>query len=189
MKNQEELIAQANTLVTMGEQVLATESSDSQAKSMVNEQKFHDFRISALSFLGRVFGELSPYYQGFRTEVTHHTSSRTRRGVGMLTAAKRELQGDWLVTAGGAISRDILLDMLRLATQHSEQGNPWAAAVIAGAILEKHLRMQARNEVVSHHKHVVTAPADCHRHSGDQFDSGRCAFTGLDGQSGAHGWP
>ena len=133
MKNQEELIAQANTLVTMGEQVLATESSDSQAKSMVNEQKFHDFRISALSFLSRVFGELSPYYQGFRTEVTHHTSSRTRRGVGMLTAAKRELQGDWLVTAGGAISRDILLDMLRLATQHSEQGNPWAAAVIAGA--------------------------------------------------------
>ena len=140
MKNQDELIAQANAILTMGEKVLTTESSDGQAKSMVNEQKFHDFRISALSFLGRVFGELSPYYQGFRSEVTHHTSSRTRRGVGMLTAAKRELQGDWLATATGAASRDILLDMLRLATQHAEQGKPWAAAVIAGAMLEKHLR-------------------------------------------------
>ena len=140
MKNQDELIAQANALLTMGDKVLTTETADGQAKSMVNEQKFHDFRISALSFLSRVFGELSPYYQSFRTEVTHHTSSRTRRGLGMLAAAKRELQGDWMATAEGAISRAILLDMLRLATVQSEQNHPWAAAVIAGAILEKHLR-------------------------------------------------
>ncbi len=140
MKNQDELIAQAKVILTMGEKVLATEAGDGQAKPMVNEQKFHDFRISALSFLSRVFGELSPYYQSFRTEVTHNTSSRTRRGVAMLTAARRELQGDWLTTAGGAISREILLDMLHLATQQIEQDRPWAAAVIAGATLEKHLR-------------------------------------------------
>lgn len=140
MKNQDELIAQAAAIITLGEKVLATETSDSQSKSLVNEQNFHDFRISSLSFLSRVFGETSTYYESFRTEVTHHTTSRTRRGLSMLTAAKRELQGDWLETTRGAVSRNILTDMLRLARMQFDQNNHWAAAVIAGAILEKQLR-------------------------------------------------
>jgi len=140
MKTQDELITQATALITMGEKVLATETSESQSKSLVNEVKFHDFRISALSYLGRVFGEISTHYESFRTEVTHHTASRTRRGVGILTAARRALQGDWLETTTGAISRDILIDMLRLARMQFDQGNHCAAAIIAGAILEKQLR-------------------------------------------------
>ncbi len=140
MKNQDELITQATAIITMGEKVLATETSDSQSKSLVNEIKFHDFRITTLSYLGRVFGEISTYYESFRTEVTHHTASRTRRGIGILTAARRELQGDWLETTSGAITRDILIDMLRLARMQFDQGNHCAAAVIAGAILEKQLR-------------------------------------------------
>jgi hypothetical protein len=140
MKNQDELIAQAAAIITMGEKVLSTETSDNQTKSLVNEQKFHDFRITALSFFSRIFGEISTYYESFRTEVIHHTASRTRRGIGILTAAKRELQGDWLTTTIGAVSRDNLLDMLRLARIQSDQDNYFAAAIIAGAILEKQLR-------------------------------------------------
>lgn len=140
MKNQDELITQVTAIITMGEKVLATETSDSQSKSFVNEVKFHDFRITALSYLGRVFSENSTYYESFRTEVTHHTASRTRRGIGILTAARRELQGDWLETTSGAIARDILIDMLRLARMQFDQGNHCAAAVIAGVILEKQLR-------------------------------------------------
>ena len=140
MKNQDELIGQASAIITMGEKVLGTETVDDKSKSLVNELKFHDFRISALSFLSRVFGEISTYYQSFRTEVTHHTASRTRRGIGMLTAAKRELQGDWLETTIGGTSRDILLDMLRLARMQFDQDNHMAAAVITGAILEQQLR-------------------------------------------------
>lgn len=139
MKNQDELIAKATAILTMGEKILATETKDGQSKSMVNEQNFHDFRISALSFLSRVFGDVSTYYESFRTEVTHHTASRTRRGIGILSAAKTELQTDWLTTTKGAISREILLDMLRFATIQYGQDTPWAAAVIAGAILEKEL--------------------------------------------------
>ena len=68
MKNQDELIAQASTLLTMGEKVLTTETGDAQTKSLVNEEKFHDFRISALSFLSRVFGEVSTYYESFQKQ-------------------------------------------------------------------------------------------------------------------------
>ena len=140
MKNQDELVAQAAAIITLGEKVLATETSDNQTKALVNEQKFHDFRITALSFLSRVFGELGVYYESFRTEITHYTASRTRRGIAILNAAKRELQGDWLTTTSGSVARDMLVDMLRIARAQYDQDNYQAAVVIAGAILEKQLR-------------------------------------------------
>ena len=140
MKNQDELIAQLTKIIENGERVLDTETGEGQQKSLVHEQKFHDFRISALSFLSRVFGQESTYYQSFKSEVTQPTASRTRRGNGMLTAARTELQGDWLETTSGAINRDVLTDMLRLARMHQDENHPVAATIIAGAVLEKHLR-------------------------------------------------
>lgn len=140
MKNQDELTAQLTTIIQSGERVLTTETGEGQQKSLVNEQKFHDFRISALSFLSRVFGQDSTYYQSFKSEVSHPTASRTRRGIGMLTAARNELQGDWLETTGGAINRDVLTDMIRLARTQLDENHHVAAVIIAGAVLEKQLR-------------------------------------------------
>jgi hypothetical protein len=140
MKNQDELVAQLSKIMDSGDRVLATETAEGQQKSMVSEQKFHDFRISALSFLSRVFGEDSTYYQSFKSEVTQPTASRTRRGIGMLTAAREELQGDWLETTSGAINRDTLTDLLRIARLQQEENHPAAAVIITGAALEKHLR-------------------------------------------------
>ncbi len=154
MKNQDELIAQLTAIITMGEIVLGTETGGNQSKSLVQEQKFHDFRITALSYLSRVFGEVSTYYESFRTEVIHHTASRTRRGLGMLTAAKRELEGNWLETTSGAVARDILIDMLRLARIQCDQDNHPAAAVIAGAILEKQLRNLCLARGISIHNEI-----------------------------------
>ncbi len=57
----------------------------------------------------------------------------------MLTAAKRELKGDWLETTRGAVARDILADILRLARVQFDQGNTTSAAIICGVVLEKHL--------------------------------------------------
>ena len=136
MKNKDQLIAQAEAVVKLGEKVLASEATGSQQKSYVDEQTFHDFRIAATSYLVRVFGENSTYYQSFRTEVTHPTTSRTRRGMGMVTAALRELQGDWLETTRGMISRETLADLLRLAQQQLDLQNHMATAVITGSVLE-----------------------------------------------------
>jgi hypothetical protein len=154
MKNQDELIAQLTAIIKMGEIVLGTETGGNQSKSLVQEQKFHDFRISALSYLSRVFGEVSTYYESFRTEVIHHTASRTRRGLGMLTAAKRELEGNWLETTRGAVTRDILIDMLRLARIQFDQDNYTAAAIIAGAILEEQLRKLCLARDISIHNEI-----------------------------------
>lgn len=140
MNNKDELVTTAATLIKLGEKILNTETEASHRKPLVSEKEFHDFRISTLSFFSRVFGDRSDYYQSFKAEVTQATASRTRRGISMLTAASRELQGNWLDTTRGSIVRDTLADMLRLAQDQLNNGNVRAAVVIAGAVLEKLLR-------------------------------------------------
>jgi len=154
MKNQDELSAQVAAIITAGEKVLTTEAVDAKQKAYVNETKFHDFRISALSFLSRVFGESSIFYSGFKSEVTHPTSSRTRRGLGILESAKKELAGNWLDTTWGTISRDMLTDILRIARLNLEQGNVAAAAAVAGAIVEKQLRNLCQTKDIPLHNEV-----------------------------------
>lgn len=154
MKNKDELLAQADTMINIGEKVLATESGESQLKPLVNEKKFHDFRISALSYMSRVFGENSNFYQTFRTEVTHPTSSRTRRGLGLLEGAKRELQGDWLSTTQGALTRSILEDMLQMAENQLEMQNSSAAATITGTVIELQLRYLCQARGLSIHNEI-----------------------------------
>jgi hypothetical protein len=140
MKNQDELIAHLTAIITAGEKVLSTESEEGRLKSLVSEEKFHDFRIAALSFLDRVFGQDSTYHQSFKSEVTQATASRARRGIGILTAAAKDLQGDWLETTRGAITRDVLTEMLHPAKVLLEANNLRGATIIAGAVLETHLR-------------------------------------------------
>jgi len=148
MKNQQELLSQAQSIIRMGEKVLTTESSDHRLTPLVNEQQFHDFRISALSFLSRVFGESGIHCQSLKNEVTHPTASRTKRAIGILTAACRDLQGDWLENTTRAISRDILGDILLLARGHAEQGQLVAAATVAGTVLEKQLRQLSQSQAI-----------------------------------------
>lgn len=140
MNSKAELISQASTLTKLGDKVLETETKATNAKSLVNEQKFHDFRISALSYLSRVFGSNSTYYESFKNEVTHATASRTRRGMGIIAAGRRDIENDWLETTRGTITKDILSDMLRIAKTQVDLGNGAAAVIMMGSVLEKLLR-------------------------------------------------
>jgi len=140
MKNKNELTAKVQAVITMGGKVLDTESKGFQQQTFVNEQLFHDFRISGLSLLSRIFGDNSEYYQSFKSEVTSPGSSRTKRGLGILSAAATDLQGNWIETTGGAISSEILTDFLRMAKNHLDGDNLQGAAILAGAVLEEHLR-------------------------------------------------
>jgi len=140
MKNREELTARIEAVMTMGEKVLSTESKGFQQQTFVNEQLFHDFRISGLSLLSRIFGNRSEYYQSFKSEVTSPGAGRTKRGLGILSAATADLQDNWVETTKGAISAEILTDFLTMAKNHLEAGNLQSAAILTGAVTEEHLR-------------------------------------------------
>lgn len=140
MKNKADLTAKVQAVITMGEKVLATESKGFQQQTFVNEQQFHDFRISGLSFLSRVFGDNSQYYQHFKSEVTSPGTSRTKRGLGILSAATIELQNNWVETTRGSITSEILAEFMAMAEIHIEAGNLQSGLILIGAVIEKHLR-------------------------------------------------
>ena len=140
MKNKADLTAKVQAIITMGEKVLATESKGFQQQTFVNEQQFHDFRISGLSFLSRVFGNNSQYYLRFKSEVTSPGTSRTKRGLGILSAATAELQNNWVETTRGAITSAILAEFMAMAEIHIEAGNLQSGLILIGAVIEKHLR-------------------------------------------------
>jgi len=140
MKNTENLTEKLQAIIEMGNRVLATETQGFQKQTFVNEQKFHDFRISGLSLLSRIFGDTSQHYTCFKSEVTIPGSSRTKRGIGILTSATRELQGNWLETTRGNITSEILEEFMDMARVHIEKNAPAPAIILMIAVLEKHLR-------------------------------------------------
>lgn len=140
MNNREDLIKQLKALIASGEKVLDTETAPSHSKPVVNEIEFHEFRISAVSYLSRVFGNNSTHCQSFQTEVIQATSSRTRRGIGILNSAQKELEGDWLETTRGTIIKDVLTGMLRQAKMQLEEENFNAAIIVAGGVVDELLR-------------------------------------------------
>lgn len=146
MKNREDLTRQAVELISSGQKVLDTETARSHSSPAVNEVKFHEYRISALSFLSRVFTVHSTHYQSFKAEVTHATASRTRRGIGILESAKEAISGEWFESTKGAITKDVLTGLLRQAKLQADQSNFKAAAIIAGAVLDETLRTLCMNQ-------------------------------------------
>ncbi|WP_457577603.1 hypothetical protein [Desulfomarina sp.] len=140
MKNKENLTEKLQAIIEMGNKVLATETQGFQKQTFVDEQKFHDFRIAGLSLLSRIFGDTSQHYTCFKSEVTIPGSSRTKRGIGILTSATRELQGNWLETTRGNITLEILEEFMDMARGYIEMNTPAAAIILMNAVLEKHLR-------------------------------------------------
>lgn len=141
MKNTENLTEKLQAIIEMGNGVLATETQGFQKQTFVDEQKFHDFRISGLSLLSRIFGNTSQHYTCFKSEVTIPGSSRTKRGIGILTSAIRELQdNNWLETTRGSLTSEVLKEFMDMSRVHIENKAPVPAIILMTAVLEKHLR-------------------------------------------------
>ena len=140
MKNRDNLTAKIEVVIEIGEKVLATETKGFQQQTFVDELKFHDFRISGISLLSRIFGDKNTHYQCFKTEVTSPGVSRTKRGMGILSAARTELQGNWVETTKGSITSEILTEFMAMAENHIDTGNLQGGAILIGAIIEKHLQ-------------------------------------------------
>ncbi len=104
--------------------------------STVKETAFHEFRLSAASWLLRVFGERHLLYKSFNSEVTHATTARTKRGIAILKTAKKEIGEGWQEDLSSIIIKDMLQEMLRGARYQQKAGNSRCAVVQCGAVLE-----------------------------------------------------
>ena len=137
--NKELLTNRVKELITLGGEVLKTEDRTGQF-IRVDLILFYQFRSSAMSFILKLFGSSHPYFQDFSEKVGDAQPSTTKRGIGILSAVKDEIDNGWLRTTRGLISADIFADLLEMADHQLSEGYKDPAAILAGSALEQHLR-------------------------------------------------
>lgn len=135
----ESFIHRTEELIVQGQEVLQTTERNSWGP-YVNSGKFLGFRSACLSFFSNLFGKEHPYYLEFDQNVNDSTPNRTEQGIGILYAVKKELEGGWVRTAKGLVSAEIFSDFLEMSSHLLEEGYKDPAAVMAGSVLEEHIR-------------------------------------------------
>jgi hypothetical protein len=137
----ESLLKRINELLELGQNVLGTtrQSAFDGSKS-VDYGLFAGFRTTSLSFFKSTFGAEHPYYQEFNQHAKYADPYSTDQGIGILNAARDEIQGGWLITVKGLVSAEIFSDFLDMASYLLLEDYKDPAAVMIGSVLEEHLR-------------------------------------------------
>ena len=137
--NLEDIVQRTDQLIEKADEVLQTHTKE-KGQSSVDTELFRSFRAASLSFLARTFGEENVYYTEFNSGVSHSSLHYVRIGRGILLAVREELAGGWVVSARGLVSAEIFADFLEMAQHLLDEGYKDPAAVVAGSVLEEHLR-------------------------------------------------
>ncbi|MDR6195958.1 hypothetical protein [Siphonobacter sp. SORGH_AS_0500] len=126
-------------LISLGNNLLSTTNSDD-FRSSVSTELYNEFRSSSLSFLKNVFGIEHPFFEEFKNDVRDSTLYYTEVGKGILRAAREEIYGGWLFTVKELVSAEIFSDFLEMSEYLLQENYKDPAAVMAGSVLEEHLR-------------------------------------------------
>jgi hypothetical protein len=129
-----------NELIELAGKVLKTRFRGGSQIEHVNSEQFYEFKTASLSFLKTVFKADHPFYQEFSEKVHYPSPYETELGRGILTAAKREIDGGWIFNLRSLVSADIFSDFMEMAEYLLSEGYKDPAAVMIGSILEEHLR-------------------------------------------------
>lgn len=150
--NAEKFILRLEEIINKGHDVLKTRVCDEWG-DYVDSGMQVGFRATGLSFFQNLFGKDHPYYQEFHENVQYPKADCIEKGLGILFAAKNELEGGWFKTTRGIISSEIFSDFLEMSSHLLEEGYKDPAAVMAGSVLEKHLRnLCFENQIEIHTK-------------------------------------
>lgn len=140
------LLKRVDELLQQGKAVLASRhhSSDGYVE-YVDSGKIKGFRSAALSFIERVYGTPHSHYREFDKTVDGYYPSDVEIGISILQSVRDEIAGDWLFSIKGLITAEVFADFVGMANYLMEQDYKDAAAVIAGSVLEEHLRQLCRS--------------------------------------------
>ncbi|MCY3665604.1 MAG: hypothetical protein OXH81_08090 [Gemmatimonadetes bacterium] len=140
----EDLIQRIDQLIQKADEVIQSKEIRlgpfDPMQTYVNEGLFHAFRSASLSFLAMTFGKEHIHYVEFNSEADQSKLPCAEIGRGILSVAREELAGGWLTTTKGLISAEIFSDFLEMAQHLLDEGYKDPAAVMAGSVLEEHLR-------------------------------------------------
>lgn len=138
--NISDLIKRVDQLIELGNAVLATRHKVARMSEFVDSGKFRGFRSGVLSFIERVYGAKHSHYQEFSQWVSNEYPSCVEEGIAIPETIKDEISGGWLFSVKGLVAAEIFADFLEMAQYLLDQGYHTPAAVMAGSVLEEHLR-------------------------------------------------
>ena len=117
--------------------------------STVDSQPASQWLTSARNILDRAFGKESEHYLLFKGCFAKGiTYSPLHRGIGILQAAKEDLELGYLRDLRVLVASEVFSDLLEQATALLDAGYSGPAAVVAGAVLEDNLRkLCAQNDI------------------------------------------
>ena len=102
--------------------------------------EFFAWRTQALSFLRGTLPPAHTYVQEFERTVMEPEHDHLRAGVGILQALSEDLEGGYLAELRTLLTAEVFTDFLAIAEHLLESGYHFAAASVAGAVLEDALR-------------------------------------------------
>lgn len=139
--NLDSLVQRVDQLIDLGRKVLATRHKDSYDDiEWIDSGKIKGFRSAALSFIERVYSPKHSHYTEFNNSTDGYHPEVAEAGIAILEAIRDEIAGGWLFTVKGLVTAEIFANFLEMAEYLFSQDYKDPAAVIAGSVLEEHLR-------------------------------------------------
>lgn len=135
-----EILLRADQLVASGQQVVATQQGSSYGRAEVASGPMKAFRVGVLSFIDRVYGRTHPHFSEFESLTEYNYATSAVNGLAVIQAIRDEIAGGWLFTVKGLVTAEIFADFLEMAEYLLVAGYKDPAAVMAGSVLEEHLR-------------------------------------------------
>lgn len=137
----DDVVKRVDQLIQQGKSVLNTiTTSDDGSMQWVDSGSIKGFRSAALSFIERVYGKNHSHYEEFHRNVAGTEPHHAEIGIAILQSIKDEISGGWLFSIKGLVTAEIFSDFIDMSTYLISQGYKDPAAVIAGSVLEEHLR-------------------------------------------------
>jgi hypothetical protein len=134
-----DILTRADQLVAMCAQVVTTRQRGKHTDA-VDSSQMKGFRVAVLSFIDRVYGRSHPHFQEFTECSDNSYFSNAETSLAVVRTIREEIAGGWLSTVRGLITAEVFADFLEMAEHLLETGYKDPAAVMAGSVLEEHLR-------------------------------------------------
>ena len=97
-------------------------------------------RSAGLAFIEDTFGREHSYYKEFFDRLEDTYDYHGKYALGILTTIRDQIYGGWIETTKGLITAEVFSNFLEMAEHLLDQKFKDPAAVVAGSVLEEHLR-------------------------------------------------
>jgi len=141
----EDVIKRFDELIDKGRKVLSTRralpSNYIGFDDPVDSEMGNQWMVSSKNYLLQIIGEKSVHFTEFSALFTKGvTYSPVKQGIGILSAAKEDYQGGYLAGIRKLVNAEIMGSLLDQAQELLDAGYLGSAAVLAGCILEDHIK-------------------------------------------------